>query len=273
MTYAEFLKSQGATDEDIKVLGDNAIARKAFEAQQAIVAAAADTKRKADETIAANREWAQQVESQNQAYLKERDSAQIEAAAARARIAKMGELGLIEIAEKIEPGSTKPPADAAAAFDASKYVTNDTLLSVAEREGDAIAAAQDIAYEHQRLFPDKPLNFRELRREAVSRKLPVESLWMEKYGVAAARDARSATEKAAYEKKLTEDAVAAYKSQHSQTNPLTAPLAVSRTPFTEHLPSTGNTAGKHPWQLSDAEKTNARMNRVVGKLQEQGLVN
>jgi len=132
-SYADFLKEQGATEEELKTL-DTAPARKAYDKLMAQVAAAADTKRKADETIAANREWAQQVESQNQAYLKERDSAQIEAAAARARIAKMGELGLIEIAEKIEPGSTKPPAADVAAFDASKYVTNDTLLTVAERE-------------------------------------------------------------------------------------------------------------------------------------------
>src|ERR1700690_2525315 len=95
-TFAELLKSQGATDEDIKLL-DTPVARKAHESLMAQVAAAAEEKARAADVIKRNQEWAQQVETQNQQYLKERDSAKVEAAAAAARITKMGELGLIEI--------------------------------------------------------------------------------------------------------------------------------------------------------------------------------
>ena len=266
--YAEFLKSEGATDEDVKLL-DTPLARKAFDKQQALVAAA-DAKR--ESVVKANEVWAQQVEADNQRYLKERDSAKIEAAAAAARIAKMGELGLIEVAERMEPGSTKPPAATdPAAFDASKYVTNDVLLSVAEREGDAIAIAQDISFEHQQLFGGdaaKRLNFRELRREAIARKIPVESLWMEKYGVQAARDSRSAADRAAHEKKIADEAITRYKSEHPESNPMLQSPRISSTPFV--TPPSASTE-RQPWLKSDGEKEHARLNKVLQSLQSQGL--
>lgn len=269
ITYAEFLKAEGASEDDIKLL-NTPIAQKAFDKQQAIAVAA---KQKSDELIEANRKWAEQVETQNQAYLKERDSAKIDAAAAQARIAKMGELGLIEVAERLEPGSTKPEAKTTPNdFDPSKYVTSDTLMQVAEREGDAIAIAQDISFEHQQLFggdATKRLNFRELRREAVSRKMPVESLWMEKYGVQAARDARAAKERADHENRIASEAVTKYKSEH--VNPLTTAPVISSTPFTGRVISEGK-AATHPWQQGEATRENARVAKVMDTLSKQGTV-
>jgi hypothetical protein len=274
MTYAEMLAEMGATPEDIKLL-DTPVARKAFEKQQAV---ATEAKRASDEIIRQNKEWATQVETQNQAYLKERDSAKIEAAKSAAAIAKMQELGLIEVAERLDPGSVVPKPGETPAFDPkllANYVDRDTLLKVAESEGDAIAVAQDISFEHSQLFgndPSKRLNFRELRREALSRKMPVESLWMEKYGVAAARAAAAAKAQSAHEAKIAADAVAKYKSENSTTNPHTAPPSVSTNAFTDRLPSAVAPADQ-PWLKSDAARGQSRTQKVLAGLAERGLVN
>lgn len=278
-SYADFLLENGATADEVKVL-DVPAARKAYDKQQSLVAAAAVERQKATDLIAQNREWATQVETQNQSYLRERDTALANDAASSARIKKLTELGLLQVAENLEPGSTTPRAGESAAFDPkllANYVTSDTLLQVAEREGDAIATAQDIAYEHQQLFGGdaaKRLNFRELRREAVSRKIPVESLWVEKYGVSAARDARAAADRAAHEKKIADDAITRYKSEHPETNPLLGPQTISRTPFTGRVLSAGEGAARtQPWQKSDAERENARVAKVLPSLEKLGAVN
>lgn len=274
ITLAEYLRSEGATEEDLKLL-DTPLARKAFDKQQAAVEAAAAEKARAADVIKRNQEWAVEVEENNQKYLKERDSALVKAAALEAQQKKMTELGLIEIAEKMEPGSTKTEQKTEpATFDPSKYVDRDTLMQVAEREGDAIATAQDIAFEHQRLFgtdPTKRLNFRELRKEALSRKISVEQLWMDKYPVQATRDRFAADERAAYEKKIADDAVARYRSENSQTNPMTGIPVISRTPFT--APASEGQAGKQPWQTSEAAQSNSRVQKVLESLNKQGLVN
>lgn len=279
MTYAEYLAECGASADEIKIL-DTAVARKAFERQLAKVAEADAEKQKAADLIKRNQTWATEVETQNQQYLKERDTAQVEAAAATARLKKMQELGLIEVAEKLEPGSTKTePVTAPGVFDPKllePYVTRETLLQVAEKEGDAIAIAQDISFEHQQLFgndPTKRLNFRDLRREAVARKIPVEALWMEKYNVQAARDAAAAKAQAERDRKIAEEAVTKYKSEHSATNPLTAVPTISRSPFTERPASAGMGDKRvQPWQRPDAEKENARLSKVLPNLEKQGLL-
>jgi|ERR1700733_249875 len=274
-SYAEFLAENGATPDEIKVL-DMPAARKAFDKQQALVAAASEERQKAADLIRKNQEWATQVETQNQTYLKERDSALVKSAADAARLTKMQELGLIEVAERMEPGSTTPKPNETPAFDASKYVDRDTLMQVAEREGDAIATAQDIAWEHAQLFgndPTKRLNFRDLRKEAVARKVPVESLWMERYGVQAARDKRAADDRAAHEKKIADEAITRYKSEHPETNPLMAVPTISRTPFTGKIPSATGSDIRQPWLKSDAERENARVSKVLPKLESLGAVN
>ncbi|MGC1478525.1 MAG: hypothetical protein WA804_21945 [Terriglobales bacterium] len=271
MTYAELLAEQGASPEDIKLL-DTPVARKAYDKMQAQAAEAAAAKQRFEDLHKQNVEWRTTVETDNQRLLKERDSAKIEAAAATARMAEIQRLGLIEVAEGIEPGSTadknKPNGDATPP-DLSKYVDRDTLMAVAAQEGDAIAIAQDIAYEHSRLFPDKPLNFRELRREAQTRKVTVESLWMERFGVQAARDAKAAADRATHEKKIADEAITKYKSEHPETNPLMQPARISATPFTERVPSAAATAD-HPWKRNDSAKSNERINKVVAHLQTTG---
>jgi len=277
-TYAEFLKSQGATDDEVKIL-DTPVARKAYEKMEAVTA-------KAEQKYKENLEWKTLVEEQNAKLMKERDTALVDSAKAAAAFTKMQELGLIEIAEKMEPGSVTPKQGETPAFDPKtleKYVDRDTLMAVAEREGDAIAIAQDIAFEHRQLFPDKPLNFRELRREALARRgadgrpMSVEAHWEEKYDVRAARAAAAAKAQSDREAKIAADAVAKYKSENSTTNPFTAPAAASRTPFTGRVPSAPGAATggdqRQPWQKSDAEREQSRLSKVMTHLSESGIVN
>jgi predicted amidohydrolase YtcJ len=277
MTYEEMLRAEGATEEDIKLL-NTPVARKAFDKQQAAVAAAAEAQQKAKELIEHNRRWAGEVETANQGYLKERDTALVEVAAAKAKLAKMQELGLIEVAEKMEPGSTKVGQAEPGTFDPKvleNYVDRQTLLQVAELEGEGIASQADIIYEHYQLFgndPTKRPNFRELRKEAVQRKVPMEQVWKEKYGVDAARAAVTAKEKSDYEANLKKDWEKQYKSEHPETNPLLGPQVISRTPFTGKVPSTTD-AKAQPWNRSDADKENSRVARGVAALEKAGLVN
>jgi hypothetical protein len=272
-TYAEFLAENGATADEIKLL-DTPVARKAFEKQ---AAAAAEAMRKSAEVIRQNNEWREQVETQNQTYLRERDSAKIEAAKAEAAYKKMQELGLVEVAERLEPGSVTPRSGETPAFDPKvlePYVTRETLMQVAEREGEGIASQADIIYEHYQLFgtdPSKRPNFRELRREAVARKVPMEQVWMEKYGVQAARDAKSAESKAAYEAKIAAEAVSKYKSEHPESNPLLGPGLPSSSPFAGRVLS-GADPKSQPWNRSDAEKENARVAKGLQGLEKAGLV-
>ena len=92
-------------------------------------------------------------------------------------------------------------------------------------------------FRRERLVAIWKLLPQQYRKEAVARKVPVESLWMEKYGVQAARDKRSTEDRAAHEKKVGEEAVTKYRSEHPETNPLMAVPTISRTPFTGKIPS------------------------------------
>jgi hypothetical protein len=275
-SYAEYLMENGATADEVKVL-DTPAAQRAYAKMAAQVEAAAVEQRKAKELIDRNREWATEVETQNQSYLRERDTALATAAAESARLKKLQELGLLQVAENLEPGSTTPRAGETPAFDPKlleKYVDRDTLMAVAEREGDAIATAQDISFEHAQLFgadPTKRLNFRELRKEAVQRKMPVESLWMERYGVQAARDAAAAKAQKAHEEKIAAEAITKYKSEHPETNPLLARPVISSTPFTGKTLSGGDPKAQ-PWNRPDADKENARLAKGLQGLEKAGLV-
>jgi hypothetical protein len=273
MTYAEYLRENGASEDDIKLL-DTPVARKAHDK---MVATAADAKRRSDDIIAKNNEWRDTVEAQNQTYLRERDTALANAAAESARLKKLQDLGLLAVAENLEPGSTTPRAGETPAFDPKtldRYVDRDTFLGAVEQEGSAIALVQDIASEHALLFgndPTKRLNFRALRTEAKDRKMNVEALWMEKFGVPAARATLAAKEKSEYESRIAADAITKYKSEHPETNPLLAVPTISRTPFSGRVPSASDAT--KPWLKSDAEREQSRIAKVLPKLEQLGQVN
>ncbi len=276
-TYAELLKSQGASEDEIKVLVTPA-SEKAYAALQAQANEYQSKAAKAEADKAAYDKWYKEVAEPTAAKaLAERDQALGDAAAERARVKKLSDLGLLKIAEQMEGGGggepATPPAGGATVTppDMSKFVDRDTLLQLAEREGDAIAAAQDIAFEHSRLFPDKPLNFRELRKQAVANKQSVEQQWMTNYNVVAARDARAAADKEAYEKKLREEGGAAVRAELQKSNPHLIAPTTSSSPFTSRPPS-ANDPSAQPWNISDAERANRRIQKGVDGLGKHGVM-
>ena len=268
-TYADYLKENGATDDEVKIL-DVPAARKVYEAQVKAAADAAAAAADAAAKVAAYDKWYQEVAEPTATQLKnERDVAKAEADAERARLKSLQEAGLVKMEEK-------KAADAAAAaatpFDpkAHNLVTSDVLREVAMREGDAIAIAQDIAYEHSQLFPGRPLNFRKLREEALASKKSVEQMWMEKYDVAATREKREAEAKSAYEKKIADEAVAKYRSENE--NPLTRPGVASTNPFTQRKTGTDGKADVLPWQGNLNERSNDRVNKALQSLQQKNII-
>lgn len=243
MTYAEFLKSQGASDEDVKVL-DTPISQRAYAAQAALAtqasadaaaAVAARDKYKADAD-----KWYEEVAQPNLT------KAQADAIKANAEAARLRTLVLAstdeslravaaEMGYKPDGSSTGvvPPKPGASDFDANKYFTKDDIIQIARKESQAIAIAQDIAAEHRALFPDKPLNFRQLREQAESANKPLEQLWMDTYGVPAAREAAAKATREAHENLIRKEEREKVTAEllNNTANPNMVPGGASSSPF------------------------------------------
>jgi hypothetical protein len=265
--YAEFLKANGATDDEIKVLVTPA-SEKAYNALQTQATEAITRATKAESDKAAYDKWYKEVAEPTAAKaLSERDQALADAAAERARLKKLQDLGLVAIAEQMGEkldDKEKPPVITGTP-DMSKYVDRDTLLAVAAQEGDAIATAQDIAFEHQRLLPDKPLNFRELRKRALDNKRSVYDQLQSDFNVPTIREQKAAAEKTVYETKLREEGASAERAKLQTANPnLVTPVA-STSPFTGRAPSS-QSADAQPWNKSEAERESTRLQKGISKV-------
>lgn len=265
-TYAEYLKSQGASEDEIKIL-DTAVSRKAFERMESALMSAVEARDKSKTDIDNYQKW---YNEQAHPEYKRMEAAKIAAegrvAQAAAIIKSATDQGLIEIAKaagfEVEPAAAAKKVEET--VDTSKFVTHDLLLSTAMREGEAIAAAQDIAAEHVYLF-GKPLrNFRELRAEAMQRKVPVEQVWMEKFKVADARTARDASEKKEADDKIRkeerEKVTAEFADKYGNPD-LRAPVISTNilTPRPDHG------RAKQPWESgTDGENgSNSRVQRAM----------
>jgi len=260
--YGDFLRSQGASDADIALL-DTPVAQKAFDALQADAdAKILDYKKKADD-------WFETVAQPNLTKAQQ-DALKANAETARLRsiIAQSTDDGLKQVAKDMgfnldgTAARTEPnPNPGNPGFDPNKYFTRDEIVSIAEREGEAIAIAQDIAFEHRQLFPDKPLNFRELRQQARDKKVPVEQFWMDKFGVTAARDKRAADVRSADEARIRKEerdkVTAELASQYA--NPNTVPASSSSNVF---VPRPKDGREKQPWEAG-LEAENGSNDRVA----------
>jgi hypothetical protein len=277
MTYAEYLKSQGASEDEVKILA-TPVAEKAYTSMQASLAA---ERSRADAAENGKKTYAEWYEKQAVPYVQklEREIVVSKAEEGRARAALMTlqERGLVDVAKDLgyklenQPGAGQPPANQPPAFDASKYVTTDVLQQVAAREGDAIAAAQDIAIEHAYLFGNdatKKLNFREMRQAAIQQGKSVEQVWMDRFGVEGARAARATADKESYEKRLREEGAAAVRQEFADRmgNPDARPLLPSRSPL---APRADTGREKQPWEMGDRQ--NDRVQRATRKVVDQAL--
>lgn len=282
MNYAQYLKSLGATDEDIKIL-DTPIARKAWEQQQAAVATAeqarADAIARATAIEKANQDWYNndilpkytQTEADMVAAKAEADRAKTVIREMAKRDAALAQVAK-DMGYNVESNTPPPnaPPNTPAGFDPSKFVTTDLLVQTAEREGDAIAIAQDIAYEHSRLFPDQPLNFRELRKEAVASRKSVEQLWLEKFHVPEARQKQADARRAADEARIREDERKKVEAEWAGKygDPNLRPLVPSSSPFTTRAADTTR-AGKQPWEVGSNALSRDRVQKATTAVMQQ----
>jgi hypothetical protein len=266
--YSEYLRSLGASDADVAVL-DTPLAQKAFTQLNSDKDAAVKTW--TDYKANADKWYADEVIPKFTEMQQKTALAEAERARAVALIQSATDAGMIELAKKA--GFDKEIDDARRPKEPSmddKYVSRDLLLQVAEKEGDAIAIAQDIAYEHAKLFPDKTLSFQTLRREAISRKVPVMQVWEEKYGVPAARAARETADRTAYETKLREEGAAAERTKFASTygNPDARPLTSSSNPFVNRSTEKKE---KQPWEVDENSRTADRVRMGAQKAIERGV--
>jgi len=241
--YADFLREQGASEEDIKVL-DTPIAQKAFDAQQAAATAAInDYKQKADD-------WYEKVATPNLTKAQqEATKAQAEAARLRALVVSSTDEALKAVAADMGyklDGSAAPKKDDPPAID-SRYVTTESILNMADNVGDNLAHMQDAVLEHMQLFPGQRLNVAALRKEAVANRKGFYEYWEQKYKVPDAREAQSKAAREAHEatirKEEREKVTAELASQYG--NPNTIPSSPSTNVFVPR-PSTGRE--KAPWE-------------------------
>jgi len=268
MTYAEYLRSLGATEDEVKVM-DTGIARRAFDKQQADLEAANTARDAAVRDRETNIKWVD--EQIRPAYATMQNAvikAQAEEARAKRALLSAQEQGLVDVAKDLgyDPAPpTTTPTKTADGFDAARYMTRDEIVKLAADEGNAIAVAQDIAAEHAILFPGQRLNFRDLLSEARRQNTTAEALWMTKYKVSEARATaeakRVADHEAAIRKDEREKAQAEFASKYA--NPATSPLMPSTMSFT---PRPNTPHDKQPWETSQSQRSNDRVMKVVPKI-------
>jgi hypothetical protein len=264
-TYAEFLKSQGATDEDIKIL-DTPVAQRAFAKMEAAAADEKNARLAAEKKTAAYQTW---YERDALPYVTETEyklkATEATLVGERARIKALQDAGLLEIASQDEAAKAAAAAAAAAGqpmFDASKYVPREQFNELAIRAADSITLVADLAQEHSSLgLP--PVSWRVLKNEAAAVNQDVETYWKTKFNVEAKRSERAATEQAARDKKIADDAIAGWKAAHPQSavNPALGYGVPSSTPFTGKVPSASDAT--QPWLRSDSERVNTRITKVL----------
>jgi hypothetical protein len=269
MKYEEYLRANGATEDEIKVLC-TPTSERAFAKQQTDIA-------NANKVVGSYKKWFD--EEAVPAYKKiESELIVSRANEARAREAIMAarDRGLVDIAKDLgypvagAPGTPGAPVTPPVGTppDLSRYMTVDQAKALADSEGQAIAQAYDIGAEHAILFPDKPLRMTEVRRSALSRGVSVEQEWMETYGVQAARTARENKLREDHENKIRTEERAKVQQEFADQygNPMARPPVSSNSPFVAR-PNAGRE--KQPWEAGD--RSAERVRRATQTVVEQSL--
>lgn len=258
MTYAEYLKSLGAAEEEIKIL-DTPLARKAYDNQ---VAAAAAAKTAADNYQERANAWYEEQKGNLTKAQTDAVTARADAEKLRATLLAAQKQGLIDVAKdlglKLEELEQKaaPPTPDPRGFDPERYFTRDEIQLIAEKEGEAIAVAADISAEHMALFGKPLLSFRELRREAVAAKKPVEQLWLEKYNVVQARADRIKADKEKELQAVRDEERKKVEAEWAAKISANPNLRVPEPSISPFAPRSGSDprVGKQPWEVGTSEQ-------------------
>lgn len=280
--YKNYLRTLGASEDDIKALTEGSFAAasiRAFDKQQADAAAeAARIKSEADAAIAAYKQNADQwyetvatpalTKAQQDAT-----SATAEAARLRSLVAQSQDEGLKAVAKQMginvdgsrnDPNPPTPPNPGNPGFDPNKYVAKDDLASLMDRAGDGLAQLQDMVLEHTQLFPTQRLDVRKLRAEAVAAKKSAYEYWEQKYKVSEARDKQAADARAADEARIRKEERDKVTREFAEAavNPNLIPGSTSINPMAPR-PAAGRE--KQPWEggLDGASGSGDRVARAA----------
>jgi hypothetical protein len=271
--WTEYLKANGATDEELKVL-DNPVAARAFDKQQADLEAAQAEFTKLDQTMKNYETRVQSWYTENDNKLKQVQNkviaAESEAARAKAALLEANRLGLVDVAKDLGYTVDPPKPPVTPGEPDARYLTMDKFTSAVDQVGANLAALEDMVIEHKLLFPDIPLRVSDLRREAMSQNKTVTQFWEEKYKVPSAR------EQAAQKQRDAE--IAKWKAEGAKEketelvskfgNPETRALVPSRSPFTIRKEDPLR-ADNQPWNKSESQLANDRVSRAAQRLVER----
>lgn len=260
MTLAEYLKSQGLTDEEVKVM-DTPVMRKLHDEREAATTLAASETKKRNEYEGKVQVWY----DANVAKMDKKDK---EVITARAEAAKLkgafkaakdtGMDGLAELAKEmgIDVDDPAPAARAAAAAaappDASQFYTKSEVDKAAMDARGYAEMTADITNEHRRLFGETP-SFRQLRTEANAAGLGLEAFWQQKYKIAEKRQEVANNEVRAREDKIREEEREKVRSEYTArgVNPDLANPGVSNNPLRPLTREGVRGEGKQPWEYGD----------------------
>lgn len=175
------------------------------------------------------------------------------------------------------PAAVVPPVSEKVDLpDLSKYSTKEELNSYYSQAGDAIAMAQDIAFEHQQLFGfEKPLSFHDLRQKAMTEKQPLRSIWEREFNVAGRKQEIETANQQKIAAARQAEIDAARKEAREQAlseigNPMTRDPQASRHPALAF--STRDRAGKQPWDATGpVDRSTERASKVLTTLAKQNV--
>jgi hypothetical protein len=270
VTYAEYLKANGATEDEVKVF-DTAVGRRLYDKQVAEAEEARAAAAKLEETMKNYETRVQSWYTENDAKLKQVQNkaitAEAEAARAKAALLEANRLGLVDVAKELgyTPEVAKP---AAAALD-DRYLTMDKFTAAGESFAANLAGLLDAASEHARLFPNIPFNADALRQEAKAQGKILLPYWEEKYKV---RDAREAAATKQRDAEIAKWKLEGAKEKETELvsrfgNPETRPLTPSKSPFTARKEDPLR-ADNQPWNKSESQLSNDRVQRATQRLIE-----
>lgn len=267
MTLEQVLKARGYTDQELADLGP-ALSNPKF--RQSLEAELADLNTKVtsqNDIIAKTGEWYNNtalptIEKTQADLISER--------AERARLQKALEevqsRGMFDLAKagiNLNPVKEEKVVDPNA-FDPNKYVTTDTLKSMASGVGESVTELHDLTEEYRTLFPGKPVpKMTELRREAQSRGLSLTQHMEAKFNLSARRQELEQESIKRREEEIRLDE--RRKIMESQSNPNLRSMG----PSTSSIIAKKMEGGKQPWEMTKEERSAARVRESVQKVLQQ----
>jgi len=281
-TWAEYLRSQGATAEEVTLL-DTPAARRAYDKQVADASAAleaerANSKQAMTDYRSTVQDWYDtKVIPEQDGFKAAAETARANELRARSIITERAKTdeGLRQVAKNMgwDLENDKPPAAPPANTPPANGFTKDEVVGLMRDEANAMLMIQDIAAEHGSLFPGQRLNFTALGEEARAKKMRLDRYWEDKYKVPEARakveSDRRAAEEAAIRKDEREKAQAEFANRYG--NPALRPPMPSDNPFAKiNRPAAD---AKQPWERtgSEVDRVTDAAKRVTEKLRGQGL--